>query len=217
MPAFPAYCPKCKSIFPCNNFIGIEGNASVTVDLKNNKTNCPICGYAHAKITDAVYSANSTAISVLSAPESSRPIIEAFKELVEKAATGKISSAEAVTQAEKISPKYASVVENFAKLGLPGLMLLAAVITAYLQYDGNVSSSKSADAILNAITQQTLVLKNQHYIPSVESQGAHKPNAKPKQKSSLEKYPSQRRKHVRSERRYALKVRREAFGGSRTH
>src|SRR5271155_652602 len=120
MPAFPAYCPNCKSVFPFRG-IGIGKNATATIGLSGNKTNCPVCGFREAQISDGIYQANSTAIQVLSAPESTYAIIEALKAIAEQAAKGQISSKEAIKKAGDLSPKYAALMEVFTTLGLPGL------------------------------------------------------------------------------------------------
>src|ERR1017187_6199429 len=107
MTALPALCPRCKAVFPFHG-IKVTSPSQVVMTLKGNKTNCPNCGYDQAEISDAVYSANSSVVTVLSAPENSRSIIEAFFAIVEDAAKGRISPAEATQKAENLSPQYAS-------------------------------------------------------------------------------------------------------------
>jgi hypothetical protein len=119
MTALPAYCPRCKSIFP---FRGIEINPGASIGIQNITTNCPVCGFHDAKVTDAIYAANTTAISILYAPESSIPIIERFREIVAAAAKGQITKDEAINRASDLSPRYASLIDKFAALGLPGLV-----------------------------------------------------------------------------------------------
>ena len=134
MTALPAYCSNCQTIFP---FHGIEIGVGATIGIGNVATNCPVCGSTNARVSDGVYQANSTAIQVLSAPESTYAIIEVLKTLAEQAARGQISKEEAIQKAGDLSPKYAALMEAFAKLGLPGLALLVMIITMYLQYEGN--------------------------------------------------------------------------------
>lgn len=216
MPAFPAYCPNCKSIFPFHG-IGVANNATATITLRGNKTNCPVCGFRQAQISDGIYQANSSAIQVLSAPESTYAIIEALKALAEQAAKGQISTEEAIQKAGDLSPKYAALMEAFAKLGLPGLALLVMIITMYLQYEGNKSSADDLHNILNAVTEQTLLLKEQQYEQQIKKKSTAPATHKAKQKPSLHKYPSSRRAQVNKERRERLINRRIAFGAARSH
>jgi hypothetical protein len=212
MPAFPAYCPNCKSVFPFHG-VAVGSDAQVRIGFESVRTNCPVCGYKSAQVSDAIYSANSSAFTVLSAPESSRAVIEAFKAIVEQAAHGRLSATEATQKAAQLSPKYASALEKFLILGAPGLMLLLQLIQIYLQYVGNKDSEK----FLQAITEQTFVLKNNHYVGSVERHRSQPPHVKSNKKPSLKKHPSNRGAQVRKQRREMLRTRREAFGSARTH
>jgi hypothetical protein len=187
------------------------------ITLKGNKTNCPVCGFREAQISDGIYQANSTAIQVLSAPESTYAIIQALRALAEQAAKGQISREEAIQKAGDISPEYAALMEAFAKLGLPGLALLVTIITVYLQYEGNKSSAEDLHNILNAVTEQTLVLKEQHYEQQIQKKSTAPATHKAKQKSPLHKNPSSRRAQVNKERRERLINHRMAFGGARSH
>jgi hypothetical protein len=214
MTALPAYCPNCQSIFP---FYGIKLGEGATIGIGNVATNCPVCGSKHARVSEGVYQANSTAIQVLSAPESTYAIIEALKVLAEQAAKGQISKEEAIQKAGDLSPKYAALMEAFTRLGLPGLALLVTIITVYLQYEGNKSSADDLHNILNAVTEQTLVLKEHHYEQKIQKKSTAPATHKAKQKSSLHKDPSSRRAQVNKERREKLTNRRIAFGGARGH
>jgi hypothetical protein len=154
---------------------------------------------------------------VSSYPESTYAVIQALKALAEQAAEGRISSKEAIKQAGDLSPRYAALMESFAKLGLPGLALLVAIITVYLQYEGNSSSTDDLHNILNAVTEQTLVLKEHHYEQQIQKKRTAPASHKAKYKQPLHKNPSKRRAQVNKERRAELKKRRMEFGGARSH
>lgn len=216
MTALPASCPRCKAVFPFHG-INVTSPSQVTVTLKGNKTKCPNCGYDQAEISDAVYSANSSVVTVLSAPESSRAVIEAFMAIVEDAAKGHISSEEAKQKAENLSPQYASTLERYYTLGVPGLALLISILQLYLQYFGNQPSSKDFERLSNAITEQTFVLKHNHYVSGIQRNRSRPPQANAGKKPVPKVHKSERRKLVRYEKRKALKMRRETFGGARTH
>jgi hypothetical protein len=213
-PALPAFCPNCGSVFPFHG-IRVGKGASAKIRIGSDvATKCPVCTFSRAKVSEGIYQANSTAIEVLSAPESNRGIIEEFRKLVERAAAGEISQKEALERARVISPKYASLIEKHASLGVNGLLILLSLITAVLQYEGNKSSSDASEKILKAITEQTLVLKNHHY---VDQKSAVPTKRKTNQQFSLHKHHSKHRAEVNKQRRAALKRRREDFGRSRTH
>ena len=177
--------------------------AGSRVEFENSKTNCPLCGFKEARIPDGLYQANTTAIQVLLSPGNSQELIEAFQKLARRVATGQISSDQGIKEAGSLSPRFAEVMEKFAKLGLPGLALLLAIVTLYLQYEGNKSSSEALNNILTAITEQTLVLRDCCYV---------------QQKSvAAVRHSFGRRAEVNKQRRIALKVRRQFFGRARRH
>jgi hypothetical protein len=71
--------------------------------------------------------------------------------------------------------------------------------------------------VLNAITEQTLVLQDQHYEQQIQKKRTAPPTDKAKQKSAPQENPSNRRAQVNKERRERLINRRMAFGGARRH
>jgi hypothetical protein len=144
MPPVPAFCPRCKSIFPGPISVGPGSSIGVT----NVLTNCPICGFEEAKISDGVYRARQDAMEIILASDSTHEILETLRTLAERLSSGAIDKTVALEQARELPPKYAALFETFATLGLPALALLIAMISAYLQYEGNKSSSEDAKKIL---------------------------------------------------------------------
>jgi hypothetical protein len=67
---------------------------------------------------------------------------------------------------------------------------------------------------ITPVTEQTLVLKNNHYEPRIQQKGANPANSKTKQNAMPLKGKSSRRADVNRERRAALKRYREAFAKS---
>jgi hypothetical protein len=143
-------------------------------------------------------------------------MLEVLKTLAEQLASGKIDQTEARKQAHQLSPKYAATFEIFVNLGLPALALLIAMIGAYLQYEGNKSSSEDAKKILAAITEQTFLMKDIKDKYGIKNDGDAPTGKKPNEKAMSAKGPSSRRANVNRERRHALKNLREALGKSRT-
>lgn len=221
MTALPAFCPNCKSIFP---FRGIGLGEGVTIGLENIATNCPVCGFGNAKVSDGIFRATKDAVELVSGPEITRELLEALHKLTQRLSAGEIDKVEAIREASALSSKYATLLATFANLGVPALSLLVALISAYLQYDNNQSTGEDAKKLLQAITEQTFSIKQ------ALGQNGHAPHMqrmnKPKQKlpTDVEKprkapakvAPSQRRIEVNRQRRSALKERRHIFRKSRT-
>jgi hypothetical protein len=212
MAALPAFCPKCRSIFP---FHGIGIGAGATVGISDVGTNCPVCGFQHAKISDGVYRATQDAIHLISGPESTREILEFLKRLAEGVSSGEIDRERAAKQAQALPPKYAALFNAFVTIGMPALALLVQIISVYLQIDSNRSSGEDAKKLLDAVTEQTFTLK-QIQKRGVGPESGAPPNEKAKLKPSGTKDPPGRRADVNKQRRAALKKYREAFGQSRT-
>lgn len=222
MTTLPTFCPNCKSIFP---FHGIGLGEGVTIDLRSIGTNCPVCGYQGARVSDGVYKATKDAIELVSGPASTRELLEALRKLTERLSAGEINKAEAIQEASALSPQYASLIATFANLGIPALSLLVALISAYLQYDNNQSTGEDAKKLLQAITEQTFSMKQalgqQQRLPRIkEAKKPKRPTLKtivPKpRKPPTTAAPSQRRVEVNRQRRSALKQRRQSFLKSRT-
>ena len=150
MSILPAYCPKCHSIFA---FRGVKFNEGATLEINNIGTNCPVCGYTNARVNDGVYRATKDAIGVLSGSNSTKVMMEALKAVAERLAAGKITRDEAIQEADKLSPKYATLIDIFSQLGLPGLTLLATVIAIYISIATMESSSEDTQKIVDAITE----------------------------------------------------------------
>jgi hypothetical protein len=213
MPRIPAQCPRCQAIFPTPISISNSSN----IELRNNITNCPVCGFSEAKIAEGVFSATRDAIEVISGPDSTRAMVEALKQVAERLKQGKITKEEAVKQAEEISPRYAALVNAFASQGIAALGLLIMMFALYLQWEGNNSTEEFQNKLLDAVTQQTFLMKEVSNKQSVDRE-SRKPTAKKsKPKPTALKNKSTRRSQVRKERRERLIERRKSFGGARTH
>ena len=213
MTSLPAYCPKCKSIFPFSEIGIAEG---VSVALSNIGTNCPVCGFKDARVSDGVYKATKDAIEILSGPDSTRAMAEALKLVVERFASGELSREQAVQQASDLSPKYGTLLNGLSSLGIPALMLLIAIIALYLQYEGNKSSSEDAHKILDAITEQSFLIQDKDK-RGVDAERRTPSSKEPERKSTSIKDPSTRRADINKKRRNTLRSRRRDFGGSRCH
>jgi hypothetical protein len=162
MTAILASCPDCGAVFPVPNLL--EG----TAQFIGSRTRCPNCGSRQARINDGLYKATRGTAELLSGPESTRATIEAFNALMQRLRDGEISNEEALKEAAEIAPKYALLLKEWLPLGLATIGLLVALLQAYLQYEGNKSSSEDSKKIWNAINELTFVMKNKQYEPYVE-------------------------------------------------
>jgi hypothetical protein len=159
VPEFPAQCPACGAIFPFRG-IGVSESGRATIGIGSDVTTpCPNCGSPHARISEGLYSANSTAIEIISAPQSTHAALEVLKAIAERAAAGKISKDEAINEARRLDPNYGPLLERYYNLGMPAILLLAALLGTYIAHRDSVSSSEDMKRLLNAVTEQTFVLK----------------------------------------------------------
>lgn len=214
MTALPAYCPRCHSIFP---FHGIALAPGVSIGLESNTTNCPVCGFGAARVADGIYRSTEDAIEVLSGPDSTRAMAEALKLVVERLKAGEISKEQALREAETISPRYAALVDRFSRHGFAALGLFVALLTLYLQYESGRSSSKDAQRLLDAITQQTFVIQRAVEEQRIERERSTLPRKQSRRKTPIVNNKLKRRAQLYKQRRAGLRARRCDFGGARTH
>jgi hypothetical protein len=147
MPRVPAHCPKCGSIFPAPVEIG-EG---AFMSFSNVGMTCPVCGNPNAVVSEGLYTTANNAVRMLSGPDFSRQTLKIFQEITKQFTDGSISKDEAQRQARSISPQLESLFNKFSTFGMPALMLLIALISLYLQYEGNNSSSEDSKRLLDAV------------------------------------------------------------------
>jgi hypothetical protein len=213
VPDFPAQCPDCGAIFPVRGAIGVGEGIRAKVRIGSDvgtTTSCPKCGKRNARISEGLYSANSSAIEIISAPQSTHAALEALKAIAEQAAAGKISKTDAIERAKELDPRYGPLLERYFNLGMPTLAVLVTLLGIGINHHDSVSSADDMKKLLNAAIEQTFVLKD----IKREIETMHRPEA---QKSpSIVKPVHSRRAQVNSERRHRLKFHRQNFGGART-
>ncbi len=207
----PAVCPNCETIFPSGVRIGCT---VADAKLHSNLSNCPTCE-APATVASGLFVATTDAIAVISRPDSTRAMIEAFQAVTEKLRTGAITKQAAIKQAQAIGPRYAEIIDSFASQGLSALAVLAGMLSLYLRWEGNKSSSEFEEEFLEAVTKQTFVPKDISDRESIQTKSAGPANEKTKSKSPAIKGRRHRRLEVRKECRQNLIQRRREFGGAR--
>jgi hypothetical protein len=182
--SLPVQCPKCKTIFPSHaKFL-----PAIELELSGNTEPCPVCGYSDAVIAEGIFRTGQDTIEVLSADETNRAMLEAFLRIASQATAGTLSEKDAIKQAEAVSPKFGKIFENAFKYGLPGLGLLLTIANVIVAFHGQDRSARSASDLLQAVIEQTYVLK-EIKDQKVQGQSANPPKAKTDQKSSTIKSP----------------------------
>jgi hypothetical protein len=204
MPDFPAQCPDCGTIFPFRG-IGVGKKATLKIGIGSDVgAICPKCKSPRARVSEGLFSANSTAIEIISAPESTHAALAALKAIAEQAAAGKIS------KTEELDPRYGSLLERYFNLDMPTLAVLISLLGIYINHHDSVSSSDDMKGLLNAATEQTYILKQGFDRIAPARQQVEK------KRHHFEK-PTHRRAWVNYERRKRMRLHRQQFGGARTH
>ena len=62
-PPLPAFCPRCKSVFPSRNYV----TGSPRFHSRDNDETCPSCGFGRAKLSDGLFDLSRDVIRVLAA------------------------------------------------------------------------------------------------------------------------------------------------------
>jgi hypothetical protein len=168
-------------------------------------------------MSEGFYLAINDTVELLAGPDSSRGMVEALKAITERLKAGTISKDQALEDATNISERHADILRTFLPLGIAGLTVLLTIIQIYLAIQGASSSSVDAQKLLDAVNQQTIVVKeiaNQQRVLGHEKS----PSAdKTKTEKLAIKDKAHRRTQVHKQRRESLKIRRLAFGCARTH
>jgi hypothetical protein len=225
---FPARCtnPSCRTIFPSG--FGASGNVS-EIGLVGNSAQCPVCS-SQAKVVDGVFNVRDSIVEIISAPESTREILQAFLGIAQQVTEGKISQQEAVEQAGKLGPKFRYLMKLIAG-SVGAAALVVSLVALHLQGEANqltreanqlareASQSSSEDTkkvldVLGSVDGRLNKIQTDNNADAARSDHT-KAKAQVKAAPVVEK-PS-RRTQVNHERRKRLKQRREQYGGSRTH
>jgi hypothetical protein len=144
-------------------------------------------------------------------------MLEMLQSLATQVVDGKINKDEAARQVRHVSPKLAAVFSSFLSLGLPTLAVLISLISAYLQYEGNASSTEESEKILNAILSQTYSMTEFQNRPSAQDRSTPSTKAKSKNEPAFIGDMPKGKPNARQGRRRALRLRREQFGNARPH
>jgi hypothetical protein len=105
----PSLCTSCGSIFASRLF-NISGNIKNIV-LSNNQETCPHCG-GIAHLSDGVFTVAEGALSIISAPELTKVMLNTLMVQVQKAYKKKTSAEELANTVEEIDPGLAKIIRT---------------------------------------------------------------------------------------------------------
>src|SRR5262249_43210608 len=182
---------------------------AIELELSGNTEPCPVCGYSDAVIAEGIFRTEQDTIEVLSADETNRAMLKAFLRIARQAADGTLSEKDAIKQAEAVSPKFGKIFENAFKYGLPALMAVVGIASLVLVFYGQFRSAKSANDLLQAVIENTYVLK-EIKDQKVQGQSANPAETKTDQKSSTIKSPPRSVRSSLTRRRSGPNLEREA-------
>ncbi len=145
----PAYCKNCRGLFVSQ--FSIAGSKSAAM-FRNAET-CIYCG-GLAYAVDGVFDGTDGLIKLVSGPQFTKDILEAFASLIEQAKAGKITETELATRAESLSPELGAAVKGLSGLKRWPVLLLA--LAALQQCKMEIKLDVKLDA--NDLLRQTIEL-----------------------------------------------------------
>ena len=213
MARIPAYCPRCKSIFPSP----VGGDDGALISISSVETNCPVCGNLNARVSEGLFATANNAITILSGPGLSRDILELFQGITKQFTEGTISKEEAQQQSRNLSPQLETLFNRFSSFGIAALMLLISIIGVYLQYEGNESSSEDSKKILDALLSHPYSAQEYQDKNRIDQNSQSPPESKTISEPSPVDGPTERKPSNRQKKQISRALHRRDFGGSRTH
>ena len=155
-----AVCPNCKSIFEARGIV-IQNASNVT--LSNNTTRCRNCG-AKAQYLDGTFNFDSNGImTVLSAPQFTKDILNRIKTLVEDVQNERITPEEFHEEVDSLPPVIKSVVELVIPKEPNGFWaMIGAVLIVLNQLVGSDTDKKTDQTSVEAKPQIELIMENPH-------------------------------------------------------
>ncbi|HEY4192469.1 MAG TPA: hypothetical protein VGM46_07465 [Mesorhizobium sp.] len=174
-----------------------------------------------AKLVDGVFNTRGGELEMVSGPPISRAILHKLEEIARRAKAHEITPEDAVKQAAEVAPVLGRIMGRFMVLGLPILTLLIALISLYLQYEGNRSSDEFESDALQLLERQVHAVEllaasaNKEPENGVTKKSSGPTKVTPKKKPVVIKTPSKRRKNVNNARRQQHVEHKKSFPGRR--
>jgi len=178
---------------------------------------CPVCGNPNAVVSEGLFTTANNAIRMLSGPDFSRQNLKIFQDITKQFTDGSISKDEAQRQARNISPQLESLFDKFSTFGMPALMLLVAIISMYLTYEGNKSSSQDSRKILEALLSHPYSVQEFQDKNRIDQKGQSPTEPKTVNEPSPVNSATKRQPSNRQKMRIARALHRRQFAPARSH
>ena len=162
-PALPAYCPKCKAVFPSKNY---QLNSPRFLSDDNEET-CENCRYPHAKVSDGIFNLTKELIEIIQAPDFTLDMFEDLRKASEELSSGQISAAQIIPVYDSINSQLGKIItrafKEYGTSAIAYLSLAVALATYALQKEGTdvakeqlrlqIESNTSSDAATAQVLQ----------------------------------------------------------------
>jgi hypothetical protein len=123
-PPLPAFCPRCKAIFPSRNYnIGSSKFYS-----RDNEETCPHCRFEHAKLSDGLFDLTAEAVSILQGPDITFATLAALAAIAQSTTENRITPEQAVARFTKADPRIGTLFNRALSLGPTAVSYLSAAV-----------------------------------------------------------------------------------------
>lgn len=221
MALIPAYCFKCQIAFESN---GISISNSRNITISGGGTNCPNCG-GFAPWASGTFSERGRGLEVISGPPLTHLIVATFRDIAERAESGKISKKQALSEAKKAAPELAPIFEKFSDRRISIAALLLTIIAMLQQCAGSISDEKFQSDFIDRLDKQIELMEKQNpdqgakafsNLPADKLHTGSTEPTEPKGSGVRTTKKSDRRAKVNRDRRDVLKQHREQFSPKTT-
>lgn len=209
-----AFCPV-HGLVPATAFA--FGAGSHNISFKNVSVSCPFCG-RQSEVIPGIYDFSTDRLDLIVDPSISPAALRALQSIAERLQQGDITPDEAAEEAGAIDPRFGKALQIAARIGAWAIPAIIALLQVYLQIRDSGESSAQTQAVLEALSRQTVVLEQiasemseEQADGQAKATGKEKAKPEPEVKPTAEKPKSKRRAAVNKARREALRLRREQF------
>ncbi len=147
MPRIPAFCEKCKLIFPSP--INVEN--STNIGFNDVGVSCPNCGH-RATIPDGVYDVIGNTIDLIKGSSLSKQKIRQYKSLIEHLKSEKVNYENVKEEIQKNAPELNSLI-SFLPKNRNELYAFLALIIATLSLISQYGDDDKSVNVTNVINQ----------------------------------------------------------------
>lgn len=150
----PALCSSCGTLF-ASRVLRIQNGVKNTT-LLGNKETCPKCGKL-ANIADGIFDVANNILSIVTAPNITREMLEALGGVVKKAYEQKKSSEELENEIKKIDPSFGGIIQKFGAnkpiLSFVFVVILILAKSCHFNADYKLDMKLDVNELLNQVIQ----------------------------------------------------------------